>query len=403
MRVPLTSTGLRNQDVNAAINVLKSGKLTIGKMVSQFEKEMAEYLGVKHFVMVNSGSSANLAIVEALVRPTLGKPKLNNGDGVIVPAIAWPTTIWPILQLGLTPIFVDIDPQNLVMDFNKAQKLVENKKNKIRAIFPIHPLGLSIDNSILEVFSKKNDLLIINDVCESLGSWNKNQHAGSVGIASTYSFYFSHHMTTMEGGGVATNLDSIANDLRSIRSHGWSRDRFDRHKIEKNIDKSRQKYLFVTTGFNIRPMEIQAAIGISQLKNLDKFVARRQIIAEQVSKALRNTKLSVIGDSYCHNPTLKQRHSWMLLPIKIRSSNSKARARITEFLGNRGVENRPVLTGNFLRQPALRHMRNKPKFNEFKNATEIEKTSFLVSCHHDLSKSQVQYLIDSLLKCEKLI
>jgi CDP-6-deoxy-D-xylo-4-hexulose-3-dehydrase len=210
-------------------------------------------------------------------------------------------------------------------------------------------------------------------------------------------------MTTMEGGGIATNSDAIANDLKSIRSHGWSRDRFDKHRVERNIDRSRQKYLFVTTGFNIRPMEIQAAIGLSQLKDLDQFVIRRRNIARKVSKALQNSKLSVIGEQYLVNLNQSQRHSWMLLPIKIQSGNHRIRSRITTYLEKIGIENRPVLTGNFLKQPALRHLTNPPSAKEFSNADEIEKTCFLVSCHHDLSESQVRYLIRGLLKAQTQI
>lgn len=401
MKVPLTSNGLRNKDIVAAIKVLKSGKLTIGSNVKLFEKSMAKYLGVKHFIMVNSGSSANLAIIEALLRPTFGKPLLKAGDGVIVPAIAWPTTIWPLLQLGLKPFFVDVNLENLSLNLEKARELIEHSENRIRAIFPIHPLGFGINHNDLKVISSKYDLIVINDVCESLGSWNGDIHAGTQGVAGTFSFYFSHHLTTMEGGGIATQSDAIADDLRSIRSHGWSRDRFDKVKVEKRIDVSRQKYLFVTTGFNIRPMEIQAAIGISQLKNLDKFIDRRRSIVERVADALRGKKMFVIGEEYLRDSFEYKRHSWMLLPIRIHLNNPKIRAEVVSSLEKFGIENRPVLTGNFLNQPALRHLQNRPNSSLFRNAQIIENSSFLVSCHHDLTDKQVKYLIDRLLIIEK--
>jgi CDP-6-deoxy-D-xylo-4-hexulose-3-dehydrase len=199
----------------------------MGSEVKKFEKLMCEYLKVKHFVMVNSGSSANLLMFEALLRPTKSKPRLHLGDGILVPAIAWPTTIWPIIQLGLVPIFVDIDPKTLAIDLIKAQDLIDSTKIPVAGIFPIHPLGFAIPPSHLKKFIEKNNLLLINDTCESLGSWNEDLHAGTFGTAGSFSFYFSHHITTMEGGGIATDDDEYADDLRSMRSHGWSRDRSD--------------------------------------------------------------------------------------------------------------------------------------------------------------------------------
>ena len=403
MHIPLSATGLRQVDINSAIRVLKSGKLTIGKEVSSFEKAISQYLRVKHFVMVNSGSSANLAIFEALMRPTLNRPKLIPGDGVLVPAIAWPTTIWPIIQLGLEPYFVDVNLENLALDLNQAQKIIDMKSTKIKALFPIHPLGFGINHIELNNFSRKNKLILLNDVCESLGSWYGKVHAGTSGLAASFSFYFSHHLTTMEGGGIATNSDDFADDLRSIRSHGWSRDRFDKRKIEMPYKKDLRKYLFVTTGFNIRPMEIQGAIGISQLKNLNDFVIRRRTIVHKVADALSGRKIQVIGEKYVFNEQLEPNHSWMLLPLRITVRNKNLRSKIIETLESMGIENRPVLTGNFLRQPALLRFKNYSKPSNFPNSNLVEETSFLVSCHHDLSDRQVNYLIRSLLKVEKLI
>ena len=220
MRVPLASVGLRDQDIESAIEVLRSGNLTMGAKVAKFEQMMADYLQVKHFVMVNSGSSANLAIIEALLRPTKRKPFLNPGDGVLVPAIAWPTTIWPLVQLNLKPYFVDVSIESIGMDLVKSQELIDNNKGAIKALFPIHPLGNGLDSKTLNAFAELNNLVLINDVCESLGSWDEEGHAGTAGMAGSFSFYFSHHITTMEGGGIATNDSLFANDLRSIRSMG---------------------------------------------------------------------------------------------------------------------------------------------------------------------------------------
>lgn len=404
MRVPLASSGLRPIDIQAAEKVLHSGFLTMGKNVKDFENEMADYLGSEHFIMVNSGSSANLAMFEGLLRPSSGQPYLSPGDKVLVPAIAWPTTVWPVIQLGLYPEFVDIDQETLAMDLTQANEKLSRDKS-IKALFIIHPMGRSIDHTSLNELSSKYGILVINDVCESLGSFFDGNHAGSSGIASSFSFYFSHHLTTMEGGGVATNNQEFADDLRSIRSHGWSRDRTDANQWHENLQGNDSKFLFVTTGYNIRPMEIQAAIGRSQLKDLNLFVEKRRAIAERVKNSLKDSYLSLIGgDTFNVSENIKS-HSWMLLPIKINNPRSfDSKNLVTNFLESVGIETRPVLTGNFLSQPSIRRIRrNLPHPDEFPNANHISRSSFLVGAHHDLNDSQVDFLCSSLREVSKLV
>lgn len=398
MKIPLASSGLRQQDIEAAIEVLQSGNLTMGSHVRKFEKQVSDYLNVKHFVMMNSGSSANLAIFEALLRPTRKAPFLQPGDGVLVPVIAWPTTIWPIIQLGLQPIFVDVAPETFALDLVKAQKVIDFSSTKVRAIFPIHPLGKAIDPDSLEKFVEMNDLVLVNDVCESLGSWVGTKHAGTSGLGGSFSFYFSHHITTMEGGGVATNDSDFADDLRSIRSHGWSRDRTDATVWQENVSNNDAKFLFVSTGFNVRPMEIQAAIGISQLKDLDIFIQKRRNLAISIDNAVSGSGLELVGAITLLNPKTERSHSWMLMPIRVVGKNSYERKkRIVVQLENLGIETRPVLTGNFISQPSMQRIgRDLPDAAEFKIANEISATTFLVSGHHDLDTEQINFLSSTL-------
>lgn len=407
MRVPLASLGLRQKDIDAAIKVLASNKLTMGSNVKEFESMMASYLGVKFFIMVNSGSSANLAIIEALLRPSSGVAALQPGDGVIVPSVAWPTTVWPIIQLGLKPIFIDVERDSIAIDLDLAQQELSTN-NSIKAIFPIHPLGYGISNTVLEDFCLKNNLLLINDVCESLGSWRNGSHAGICGIASSFSFYFSHHITTMEGGGVATNHPEFADDIRAIRSHGWSRDRSDVaiwNKISKSnlttqsISENHLKFQFITTGFNIRPMEIQAAIGIEQLKDLNEFIAKRRSIARLVKECLEETVFQVVDVGTLDDEATEEQHSWMLIPIRINFDlNENQKKYLDSMLEKYEIEARPVLTGNFLRQPVILTLKEMPDPSKFKVAELISSNYFLVGCHHDLTKEQVEYLSESLKK-----
>ena len=394
MKIPLAYSGLRDIDIEAVTNVLKSGNLTMGLEVKKFESTMANYLGAKHFIMVNSGSSANLLMVEALLRPTVTKPMLSPGDSVLVPAIAWPTTIWPLIQLGLNPIFVDVDPKTLAIDLLLAQKLIDLSKIQVRALFPIHPLGFSISPSELVDFTERNNLILINDACESLGSWSEGVHAGTVGIAGSFSFYFSHHITTMEGGGIATNDSNFADDLRSMRSHGWSRDRSDVANWTKEVSSNDSKFLFVSTGYNVRPMEIQAAIGSLQIKDLDYFVTKRRDIARRITAAVDGTQLSIIGSQTLLSSELERSNSWMLIPIKVNGINAGSRKkRILAALTDFEIETRPVLTGNFLAQPAIQRItRNLIDPKQYEVASEITETTFLVGAHHDFSDEQVEFL-----------
>jgi len=403
VRIPLASTGLRPIDIQAANKVLNSGLLTMGKNVKEFENEMASYLGSKHFIMVNSGSSANLAMMEGLLRPSSGRPFLFPGDKVLVPAIAWPTTIWPVIQLGLEPVFVDINEETLAIDLNQANEKL-SKDSSIKAIFIIHPMGRAIDNRSLDELIAKYNIQVINDVCESLGSFINGKHAGYSGIASSFSFYFSHHLTTMEGGGVATNSNEFANDLKSIRSHGWSRDRTDSDQWHENLQGNDSKFLFVTTGYNIRPMEIQAAIGRSQLKDLNVFVEKRRAIAEKVKNSIKNTCLSLIGEDTLNVSEKIESHSWMLLPIRINNLIvHDAKNLVIDYLESVGIETRPVLTGNFLSQPSMRRIgKNLPHPNEFPNANNISKSSFLVGAHHDLNDQQIKFLCESLNEASRI-
>jgi len=397
--VPLASSGLEPEDINAVIETLHSNALTMGERVRAFEKEMSRYLGAEHFVMVNSGSSANLAIIEALLRPTKGEPRLRPGDGILVPAIAWPTTIWPIIQLGLRPVFVDIDPETITIDLEAAVKVIRNSDFDIRGIFPIHPLGRAMDPAALQSFCEAHSLVLVSDVCEALGSWRGGIHAGMSSLAASFSFYFSHHITTMEGGGVATNDQAVADDLRSIRSHGWSRDRSDAKQWAETTNDINSRFLFVSTGYNIRPMEIQAALGLGQIKRIDDYINRRRYIATNVNNALKNSELRLMGsDTLIEDP---KSHSWMLLPIRAKSPVAARKA--LEFLEQAGIETRPILTGNFTAQPSLqRILGTNLNPRDFVQADYVTATSFMVGCHHHFTEDQVAHLADSLCHASSL-
>jgi CDP-6-deoxy-D-xylo-4-hexulose-3-dehydrase len=389
-RVPLASLGLESEDIEAMLRVLHSNNLTMGTEVKAFESEMAEYLRSKNFIMMNSGSSANLAIIEALMRPSSNSPILQPGDGVLLPAVAWPTTVWPVIQLGLTPLFVDVDPLTLAIDLAKAGDVIRSSNVPVRAIFPIHPLGRALKQAEFVAFSQSHGLVLISDVCESLGSWDNDVHAGLSSLASSFSFYFSHHITTMEGGGVATNDDQLADDLRSIRSHGWSRDRHDAATWKPSSTDLNSRFLFVSAGYNIRPMEIQAALGRGQIRRIDAYIARRREIASKVASALQGSDFGLIGSETLDSDP--RSHSWMLLPISTPSREHASRA--LALLESMGIETRPILTGNFTSQPALQRLvRGDLNPRTYMVADRVTDNCFMVGCHHHFDDSQVSHLV----------
>ena len=241
-------------------------------------------------------------------------------------------------------------------------------------------------------------------LCESLGSWRDGKHAGTSGIGGSFSFYFSHHITTMEGGGVATNDDFFADDLRSIRSHGWSRDRSDVKDWTSGVSGSDSKFLFVSTGYNIRPMEIQAAIGRSQIRDIDSFISRRREIAGIVNDSIKGTNLKLIDSGSLTNSS-SIKHSWMLLPLQIVGPDAaRKKPEIISALEMAEIETRPILTGNFLSQPAMKTIKkNSQKPESFPGATLITDTAFMVGAHHALSDDQIEYLAKTLGEIAKRV
>ena len=401
MKIPLASLGFTESDIEAAIDVLRTGELTIGKKVAEFEKAMAKYLNVKHFIMVNSGSSANLAIIESLVRPSSSEPLLPVGSKVIVPSIAWPTTVWPIIQLGLEPVFVDIDQKTLGVDFKQARKVLE-KDRSIKALLIIHPLGLCLDGEELKKLCEDFRLILLEDNCESLGSAFNGEMAGTLGKAGSFSFYFSHHLTTMEGGGIATNDFEMAQDLQSIRSHGWSRNRTDHKKWESENPEIDSRFMFVSAGYNIRPMEIQAAIGVSQLKRLPENIRRRQEIARYVHNEIKDSRFELIGHEYLESDEGLNRHTWMLLPIRAIDTKLKELKSYMRSLEDLEIDTRPPLTGNFTKQPALKKLLPTLSLeSNYPMADKISESTFLVACHHDLTDAQVEFLGQTLKLIQK--
>lgn len=381
-------------EIAAAKEVLDSGQLTMHGRVLGFERAFAEWVGVEHAIMVNSGSSANLLMIDAMLRSTSNRPTLEPGDEVLVPGLAWPTTVWPIAQLGLVPVFADIDPITLGIDLASAEAMIGPRT---RAMFIIHPLGRALDLRAYRAFCDENGLELLEDCCESLGAYSDGRHVGTAGRAGSFSFYFSHHISTIEGGMVVTNDQALADDLRGLRAHGWIRDRSDHEswtEANPNLD---ERFLFATVGYNLRPTEIQGAIGLVQLERLDDMLLARESLARTVRSwlAVSAPWLRLIGGETLDSPPSPQRsgrrHSWMTLPLQVSDEAPIGRGDLVTHLESRGVETRPVIAGNLARHPAMAQIQSR-RAALMPVSDAMLTGSLMIGCHPIRSESSLSTL-----------
>ena len=286
MKYPLLSNAFSNSDISEGQKVLRSKQITMSSKTKMFEKKFAKYIGSKYALMVNSGSSANLLALSLLTNP-MRKKRLMPGDEVIVPVVCWSTSLWPIIQHGLKPIFVDIDLNNLNIDLDKLKKKITKKT---KAIFCVHVLGLSTDMFKLKKLAQQKKLMIIEDTCESFGTKLKNKFLGTFGEAGTYSFYYSHQITSGEGGMITCNSKEDYEILLSLRSHGWAREKLIQKKYKKNYPSLDPRFLFINSGYNLRPTEIQAAIALNQFKRKNIFKENREFNRNEIIKKVKSHK-----------------------------------------------------------------------------------------------------------------
>lgn len=274
MNYPLASSTWDQAELNAIQSVIDSNMYTMGKQVAEYEKRFAEYFGSQYAVMVSSGSTANLIMIAALFYTQNEQLKLKRGDEVIVPAVSWSTTYYPLYQYGLKLKFVDIDRDTLNMDLQQLESAITDKT---RAILTVNLLGNPNDfNKINAMIAGKN-IVLLEDNCESMGATINGKQAGTFGIMGTYSSFFSHHIATMEGGCVVTDDEELYHILLCLRAHGWTRNlpKFNKVTGEKSDDPFEEAFKFVLPGYNVRPLEMSGAIGIEQLKKLPSFIQNR--------------------------------------------------------------------------------------------------------------------------------
>lgn len=382
MKWNLQENILNDQDIHQLVEFISTTeRFTQFEKVKQFEGNFSKWQGCKYSVYVNSGSSANFLLINAL-------KEINNwdiGDEIIVPAVTWPTTFTPIIQMGLKPVFVDINLNDLSFDY---EKLAQNITNKTRGVFIVHLLGFPSNIEKIKDITKDNNITLIEDCCESQGAEIKGNKVGNLTTAGTFSFYWGHHMTTVEGGMISTNNFELYKLLLLKRSHGLARELpVDLHDIYKEKYKDIDfNFLFLTDGFNYRNTELHAAIGISQLKKIDKYIEIRNknykrfiAMCEQFPDDL----LCVNGANY----------SSFTLPFFFKNTIKKEQFQIV--LKNKGIEFRPLISGNLLRQPFLKKYYKADTFN---NSDYIHNNAFYIGNNQFVDKYRLDYLEEILIE-----
>lgn len=372
-KFPLATATWGNEEQEAMQRVIASGMFTMGANVQKFERDFAQYVGSKHCVMVNSGSSANLLMVAALFYTKNPKLKLNRGDEVIVPAVSWSTTYYPLYQYGLKMKFVDIDLNTLNYDLHALEAAISDQT---RAIMAVNLLGNPNDFARIQQIIDGREVVLIEDNCESLGAKLGGRQAGTFGVMGTYSSFFSHHISTMEGGLVTTDDEEIYHILLSLRAHGWTRNlpKFNHVCGEKSDDPFEESFRFVLPGYNFRPLELEGALGIEQVKRLPSIVAERRKNGRDMQVVLgRHPELLIqqeIGES-----------SWFGFSLVIRPGSSVTRPTLVKKLASLGFECRPIVAGNFAKNEVVKYFDHEIS-GELRNAEHIDKNGLFIGNHH---------------------
>jgi len=376
-KIDLVKDTIDSKDINMLIDWLKTNpRLTKGDLTIEFEKIWSKWLGVKYSIFVNSGSSANLAAIYSLILS--GKLKNNK---IIVPAVSWVTTVTPAIQLGLEPLMCECDMSNLGLDIEHLKRLI-NDENPA-AIILVHVLGFPNHMKEIMELCEENNIFLIEDTCESLGSTYDSKMLGTFGELSTFSFYFGHHISTIEGGMISTNDEDLYYILLSIRSHGWDRDlpkeKQEKLREEYNIDKFRSLYTFYYPGFNLRSTDLQAFIGINQMDKLDEIIKNRNKNYLRYHNEIKNNlwKINPIKNSYISN-----------FSYPIISKNIK---KLTEELSNNNIECRPLICGSINEHPFWYERYGR---KELPNSKLVHDFGIYIPNNHQMTDEEITKVIE---------
>lgn len=377
---PLATSTWDEKELEAIQSVIDKDMFTMGESVSAFEKDFAKFVDSKYAVMVSSGSTANLIATAALFYTK--NPKLKRGDEVIVPAVSWSTTYFPLQQYGLKLKFVDIDLDTLNYDLDALTSAIsENTK----MIMTVNLLGNPNDFDSINEMVKDKDIIILEDNCESMGAEYKDKQTGTFGIMGTYSTFFSHHMATMEGGFVTTDDEELYHILLSLRAHGWTRNLPKENKVSnKSDDWFEESFRFVLPGYNVRPVEMSGAIGIEQLKKLPTFLVQRRKNAKLFVELFENHPNFMIQKDIDNS-------SWFGFSLIIKPTSDLNRKDVIKKLEENRIDCRPIVTGNFTRNEVMKFF-DYEIHNELKNADYLHDNGFFIGNSQICLENEIKFL-----------
>lgn len=394
--IPVSGKVIDEDDIASLVDACLDGWLTAGRFTEEFQRSLARYIGVRDSLFVNSGSSANLVALSALTSPKLGNRALKTGDEVLTVAMGFPTTVNPIIQNNLSPVLVDVN-----LDTYDAinERLVEAISPKTKAIMMAHTLGNPFNLELVLELCKEHNLWLIEDSCDALGSTYNGKRTGSFGDLATISFYPAHHITTGEGGAVLVKSPLVKKQAESFRD--WGRDCYCETGHDNTCKKRFEwqlgelpygydhKYIYSHIGYNLKATDIQAALGVSQLQKLDRFIERRR---ENFNYLLSG--LNDIEGLQMPKATKNSEPSWFGFPITLDPNHPVNREELLRFLDERKIGTRLMFAGNITRQPAY----SKTDFRivgDLTNSDVVMRRSFWLGVYPGLNERMLEYVVDS--------
>ncbi len=392
--VPVSGKVLDANDIEHLVECSLDAWLTTGRFAAEFERDFAAFMGVRCASLVNSGSSANLVALSCLTSPSLGDRRLRPGDEVITLAAGFPTTVNPIIQNGLVPVFVDVQLPTYNVDTTQLEAAVSDRT---KAVIFAHTLGNPFDLDAVMAFANKHNLWVIEDCCDAVGSTYKGRSVGAFGNLATTSFYPAHHITMGEGGCVLTQSPALKKLAESFRD--WGRDcwcdpgksntcgcRFE-WKFGTLPEGYDHKYIYSHIGYNLKATDMQAAVGVSQLKKLPAFMAARRENFAKLHAALKD-----LDDIFLlPEATPNSNPCWFGFPLAVRKDAPVSRNHVVQFLESRKIATRLLFGGNLLRQPAYRDIRHR-KIGDLANTDFVMNNVFWVGLYPGITDSMIDYM-----------
>lgn len=388
MEYKLASNTWDEKEHESIQRVIDSGNFSMGYEVTKYEKDFAKFFNSKFSVMVSSGSAANLLMIAALFYTSDPKKRLKRGDEVIVPAVSWSTTYFPLQQYGLKVKFVDIDSNTLNFDLTALESAISEKT---RVIFAVNLLGNPNNFNKINALIEDKDIILLEDNCESMGAKFQEKYTGTFGLMGTFSSFYSHHIATMEGGCILTDDEEIYHILLCIRAHGWTRNLPDKNHVTgtKSKNSFEESFKFVLPGYNVRPLEMSGAIGQEQLKKLPDFISTRRKNAEIFTELFQDSKTfniqTEIGNS-----------SWFGFSLIIKKGVEVNRNDVISNLSKHKIDCRPIVTGNFLKNTSVLEYFNYEIHGNLINSEHLDRNGFFVGNHQVDLVREITYLYEVL-------